>query len=146
MHNKIYAIPIEVMQGTGEEVTSFLSPSEIHAYLVKGPSSLELDLHYLKIYSYNCNMHLSKQKPSVCPCRVLPVLVKKNKISVLPQKVQCISKPNAIFLKCPNNNNSIQFNSVLFIQRQITTIVISRHLNNMVQFKPIGIQFIVIII
>jgi len=41
--------------------------------------------------------------------------------------------------------NSI-FNSVLFILRQITTIVISRHLNNMVQFKPIGIQFIIIII
>ena len=41
---------------------------------------------------------------------------------------------------------SIQFNSALFIKRQITTIVISRHLNNMVQFKPIGIQFIIIII
>ena len=40
----------------------------------------------------------------------------------------------------------IQFNSVLFIKRQITTIVISRHLNNTVQVKPIGIQFIVIII
>lgn len=24
MHNKIYAIPIEVMQGTGEEVSAFL--------------------------------------------------------------------------------------------------------------------------
>ena len=34
----------------------------------------------------------------------------------------------------------VQFNSVLFISRQITTIVISRHLNNKVQFKPIGMS------
>ena len=40
----------------------------------------------------------------------------------------------------------IQFNSVLFIYRQITTNVISRHLNDAVQVKLIGIQFIVIII
>ena len=43
-------------------------------------------------------------------------------------------------------DRAIKFNSVLFIQRQITTNVISSYLNNIVQFKPIGIQFIVIII
>ena len=40
----------------------------------------------------------------------------------------------------------IQFNSVLFIKRQITINAISWHFNNAVQFKPTGVRFIVIII
>ena len=43
-------------------------------------------------------------------------------------------------------DDSIQFSSVLFIQRQITTNVISRHFDDTVQFKPIRVQFIIIII
>ena len=45
--------------------------------------------------------------------------------------------------------NSLRFNSIqfsLFIWHQITTNVISRHFSNTVQFKPIRVQFIVIII
>ena len=40
----------------------------------------------------------------------------------------------------------LHINSVLFIKHQITTNVISRILNNTVQFKPTGVQFVVIII
>ena len=39
---------------------------------------------------------------------------------------------------------SIQFNSVYLYSAKLQQL--SRHLNNMVQFKPIGIKFIVIII
>ena len=53
-----------------------------------------------------------------------------------------------VFAHLPLHMNliSIQFSFIYSIYRQITTNVISRHLNNIVQFKPIGVQFIVIII
>ena len=51
----------------------------------------------------------------------------------------CLPCPDCFHQFPTSLNVYIQFNSVLFIQLQMTTNVISRHLNNIVQFKPIGV-------
>lgn len=47
MHNKIYAIPLEIMQGTGEEVTKW----EFHTFVPKS-NSFGFDSFYQHVETY----------------------------------------------------------------------------------------------
>ena len=80
-------------------------------------------------------------------CKVIPSIQEhQHTSSGVPGPLTSHSSVMLIAKTATPGRVSIQFNSVLFIYRQITTHVISRHLNNIVQFKPIGVHFIVIII
>jgi len=59
MHNKIYAIPIEVMQGTGEEVSVCVSLLQ-HSYF------LNTFLRVCNTYNFKCMTFLFKAVRSHC--------------------------------------------------------------------------------
>jgi len=96
-------------------------------------------------------MSQTLQEPSFY-CREEPVSLIRSPSKLYPLKHKFSSfiqhvfwyqkgKFSQAYMRVQRICNSIQFS--LFVLRQITRNVISRHLNNIVQFKPIGVQFIV---